>query len=160
MSYKTLLVHIDDGKRSNERVSFALDLALKYDACLIGLYVVCQDLFRPLLKRDDSLILATLEAQHAERAMRAHDRFVTTAQQAGCSFEWRAPQGAARRGGAACSSCRSCDTRARRSGRSGLVCRSRFPRRHGVERGAAGDRAAVCGTDCDVRRECGGGVGR
>ncbi|MEX3958993.1 universal stress protein [Trinickia sp. EG282A] len=95
MTYKTLLVHIDDSRKSHERVSFALDLALKYDACLIGLYVVCQDLFRPLLKGDESLVPAALEAQHAERANRAHDRFITAAEQAGCSFEWRAPPGPA-----------------------------------------------------------------
>src|ERR1700741_1190855 len=95
MTYKTLLVHIDDSRKSDERVSFAFELALKYDACLIGLYVVCQDLLRPLLKRDDSLLPATLEAQHAERANRAHDRFIAAAERSGCAFEWRAPSGAA-----------------------------------------------------------------
>jgi CRP-like cAMP-binding protein len=57
--------------------------------------VFCQDLFRPLVKRDDSLNLATLEAQHAERMKRAQERFVTAAQGVGCGFEWRAPSGLA-----------------------------------------------------------------
>jgi nucleotide-binding universal stress UspA family protein len=95
MTYKTFLVHIDDSRQCDARVDFALGLARKYDATLIGLYVVCQDLFRPLVKRDDSLNLATLEAQHEERMNRAQERFVTAAQRAGCGFEWRAPPGPA-----------------------------------------------------------------
>jgi nucleotide-binding universal stress UspA family protein len=95
MTYKTLLVHIDDSRQSDARVDFALDLARKYDAGLIGLYVVCQDLFRPLVKRDDSLNLATLEAQQVERMNCAHEHFVAAAQRIGCGFEWRAPAGPA-----------------------------------------------------------------
>src|ERR1700758_5286915 len=95
MTYKTLLVHIDDSRQSDTRVDFALALALKYDAHLIGLYVVCQDLLRPLFKSDDSLSLGALEAQHAERMNRAHEQFTAAAKRAGCGFEWRAPPGPA-----------------------------------------------------------------
>ena len=95
MTYKTMIVHIDDSRHSDARVGFALDLALKHDAHLIGLYVVCQDLFRPLLKRDDSLNLAKLEAQGVERMNHARERFTSAAQRAGCPFEWRAPAGPA-----------------------------------------------------------------
>ncbi len=95
MTYKTLLVHIDDSARSDARVEFALELALRFDAHLIGLYVVCQDLFRPLLRKDESLSLAVREAQSARRMQRAHDHFVEAAQRAGCAFEWRAPPGPA-----------------------------------------------------------------
>jgi nucleotide-binding universal stress UspA family protein len=48
MSYKTIVVHVDDSRRSDARVEFAVDFALKHDANLIGLYVVCQDLLRPI----------------------------------------------------------------------------------------------------------------
>ncbi|MFC0398326.1 universal stress protein [Paraburkholderia rhizosphaerae] len=95
MSYKTLLVHIDDSRHSAARVAVALDLALRFDAHLIGLYVVSQDLFQPLFKLDDSLRLSTLEEQHALRQSQAHAAFVDAAQRAGCSVEWRAPPGPA-----------------------------------------------------------------
>lgn len=95
MTYKTLLVHIDDSRTSGPREDFAIDLALKYDALLIGLYVVSQGLFRPLLKADDSARLAALEAQNEQRMNDAQARFVATAERAGCAFEWRAPSGPA-----------------------------------------------------------------
>jgi len=41
MSYKTLLVHIDDSRHGNARIALALDLAQRWVAHLIGLYVVC-----------------------------------------------------------------------------------------------------------------------
>jgi nucleotide-binding universal stress UspA family protein len=95
MSYKTLLVHLDDSRHCEARTAFALDFALKHSSHVIGLYVVCQDLLRPLLKRDDSLNLGKLEAQEAERLNRARERFIAAAQRAGCPFEWRAPAGPA-----------------------------------------------------------------
>lgn len=95
MTYKTILVHIDDSRHSHARVDFAIDLALKHNAHLIGCYVVCQDLFRPLLKRDDSLSLAKLEAQGAERMQRAYESFTGAALRAGSPFEWQAPAGSA-----------------------------------------------------------------
>ncbi|CAN7594076.1 universal stress protein [Trinickia sp. LjRoot230] len=95
MSYKTLLVHIDDSRHNDMRLAFALDLANRHGARLIGLYVVCQDMFRPMLQRDGALSLATLESQSDERMSRAHDQFVTAAGRAGCAFEWRAPSGSA-----------------------------------------------------------------
>ena len=39
MSYKTILVHIDSGKRCAKRLEVAIKLASKYDAYLVGLYV-------------------------------------------------------------------------------------------------------------------------
>lgn len=95
MSYKTILVHIDDSQRSDARVVFAVDFALKHDAHLIGLYVVCQDLLRPLFRRGESLNLAVNEAQSAARQQRAQDHFTAAAQRAGINGEWRAPPGPA-----------------------------------------------------------------
>src|ERR1700754_1936816 len=66
MSYKTLLVHLDDSRHRAARMAVALDLARRFDAHLIGLYVVSQDLFQPLFKLDDSLRLSTLEEQHVQ----------------------------------------------------------------------------------------------
>ncbi len=95
MTYKTLLVHIDNSRHNDTRLAFALDLANRYGARLIGLYVVCQDMFRPLLHRQGPLNLAALEAQGAEQMSHAHDQFVAAAGRAGCAFEWRAPAGSA-----------------------------------------------------------------
>jgi len=93
MSYKTLLVHIDDSARSEARTAFACDLALKYGAHLIGLYVVCQDVLRPLMTGEETLDFGANEARHAQRMSDAQARFTATAQRTGCPFEWRAPSG-------------------------------------------------------------------
>ena len=93
MSYKTLLVHIDDSKRSEARLAFAADLAVKYGAHLVGLYVVCQDVLRPLLAGRESLDLSANEARHAQLAREAQERFTALARRTGCPFEWRAPRG-------------------------------------------------------------------
>lgn len=95
MNYKTLLVHIDDSRHSDARVAVALELAQRWDAHLIGLYVVCQDLFRPLFKEDGSLRLAELEAQYVEREQKARDTFLAAGERAGRTIEWRAPPGPA-----------------------------------------------------------------
>jgi nucleotide-binding universal stress UspA family protein len=39
MSYKNLLVHLDDSKHCSARVAAALDLAARFDAHLVGLYL-------------------------------------------------------------------------------------------------------------------------
>lgn len=93
MSYKTLLVHIDDSARSEARTAFACDLALKYGAHLIGLYVICQDVLRPLMTGAESLDLGANEARHAQRMSDAQAQFTAIAQRTGCQFEWRAPRG-------------------------------------------------------------------
>jgi len=91
MSYKTLLVHIDDSLRSHARIALSLDLARRWDAHLIGLYVVSSDLFRPPFRP-----FAELVAQQAERQQWAHDAFLAAAERAGhSSVEWRAPRGPA-----------------------------------------------------------------
>jgi nucleotide-binding universal stress UspA family protein len=95
MSYKTILVHVDDSRHSAARTAVALDLARRFNAQLIGLYIVCQDLFEPLCRPGDSRSLASLEAQHAERREHAQTAFIDAAQRAGCTFEWRAPPGPA-----------------------------------------------------------------
>ncbi|MFC0397303.1 universal stress protein [Paraburkholderia rhizosphaerae] len=95
MSYKTLLVHLDDSRPCSARTAVALDLARRFDAHVIGLYIVCQELLHPLCRTDESLRPAALEAQHEERQQRARSAFLDAAQRAGCSAEWRAPPGPA-----------------------------------------------------------------
>ena len=64
MNCKTLLVHLDDGTHSAARTEFALELAGRHDAHLIGLYVVCQDLTQPMFLHGERALVATREAQH------------------------------------------------------------------------------------------------
>lgn len=95
MSYKTLLVHIDDSRRSDTRIALSLELAQRWDAHLIGLYVVCQDLFRPIFRQDKTLSFGQLEAHADERREKAQNAFLAAAERAGRSAEWRAPSGPA-----------------------------------------------------------------
>jgi len=95
MSYKTLLVHLDDSRHSAARIAVALDLAQRFDAHLIGLYIVSQDLFQPFFKLDDSVNPSTLEQQHMQRELSAQSAFLDAAQRAACNVEWRAPPGPA-----------------------------------------------------------------
>ncbi|RQR34182.1 MULTISPECIES: universal stress protein [unclassified Burkholderia] len=93
MSYKTLLVHLDDSERCKTRVDLALELAGRWNAHLIGLYVVCQDLFEPLRRPDEPLKLAVYERLCEQRRKDAEERFLTAAERAGRSVEWQAPAG-------------------------------------------------------------------
>ncbi|MDN7425173.1 universal stress protein [Burkholderia sp. AU45388] len=93
MSYKTLLVHLDDSDRCATRVDLALQLAGRWNAHLIGLYVVCQDLLEPLRRPDEPLKLAVYERLCEQRCKEAEERFLTAAERAGRSVEWQAPAG-------------------------------------------------------------------
>lgn len=81
MDYKSLLVHLDDTERCAVRVALALDLADRFDAHLVGLYVP----FSPIGGAD--------EARAAEqRRATAHASFLCAAERAGRIVEWRAPE--------------------------------------------------------------------
>jgi nucleotide-binding universal stress UspA family protein len=95
MSYKTILVHIDDSRHSHARVDFAIDFALSHDAHLIGLYLVCRDSLPSLLKPGESMDLPIDEKQNAARLERAYEHFLAATHAAGIGMEWRAPPGAA-----------------------------------------------------------------
>ncbi|MGY6240332.1 universal stress protein [Burkholderia ambifaria] len=93
MSYKTLLVHLDDSDRCKARVNLALELAGRWNAHLIGLYAVCEDLFEPLRRPDEPLKLAVYERLCEQRRKDAEERFLMAAERAGRSVEWQAPAG-------------------------------------------------------------------
>ncbi|PRE16981.1 universal stress protein [Burkholderia multivorans] len=95
MSYKTLLVHLDDSDRCATRVALALDLAGRWNAHLIGLYVVCQDLLEPLRRPDEPLKLAVYERLCDQRRKEAEEKFLAAAERAGRTVEWQAPSGVA-----------------------------------------------------------------
>jgi nucleotide-binding universal stress UspA family protein len=93
MNCKTLLVHLDDGAHSAARLDYALDVAARHDAHLIGLYVVCEELTRPLFQHGEDIWSAGLNAQRVANQKRAQARFIAASGRAGLSTEWRAPDG-------------------------------------------------------------------
>ncbi|KAE8759184.1 universal stress protein [Paraburkholderia madseniana] len=95
MTCKTLLVHLDDSTHSAARTEFALELAGRHDAHLIGLYVVCQDLTQPMFLHGERAWVAAHEAQRHANLESAQARFMAAGERAGRSVEWRAPGGPA-----------------------------------------------------------------
>lgn len=101
MPYKTILVHLDETQRSQERIKIASRLALADNAHLIGasmIGIATQSYEQSnIIERDPNL------AQHIEflrgRAARAVTQFETLAQQAGvASYEGRVVDGEADEG--------------------------------------------------------------
>lgn len=95
MTYKTILVHLDNRPRCAERLDLAFGLAAQFDAHLVGLYA-------PGAPRIPSYALAEggptlrdlLEQRHAESASQAEARFRDAARKHGdTSAEWRASDG-------------------------------------------------------------------
>lgn len=81
MCYKSLLVHLDDSERCAVRLALSLELAVRFDAHLIGLYV-------PRVHREATEGAPT----PAARLARTHEHFLLTSERAGRIVEWRAPQ--------------------------------------------------------------------
>lgn len=68
MSYKTIIVHLDCGKRRSERLDLAVRVAAQFDARLIGLFAL--DLYAGLLAAADAgSILVEAELQRREACM-------------------------------------------------------------------------------------------
>jgi nucleotide-binding universal stress UspA family protein len=85
MCYKTLLVHLDDSQRCAVRLALALDLACRFDAHLVGLYLP--------YSVPHSRAAAADEAPAAEeRRERAQAQFLDAGSRADRVVEWRVPQ--------------------------------------------------------------------
>lgn len=93
MTCKTLLVHLDDSRHTAARTEFALELARRYDAHLIGLYAVCQELTRPIFLHSKGGWVGSLEARRDDNLKSAYTHFHAAAERAGRSVEWRAAAG-------------------------------------------------------------------
>lgn len=91
MGYKTILVHIDAGKRCAVRVDAAIRLAREHDAHLIGLYAAAP--FEPpgyILAEMGAAIVETGKRAATEAMARAQGEFTKQAKAAGLSnIEWR-----------------------------------------------------------------------
>jgi nucleotide-binding universal stress UspA family protein len=93
MNCKTLLVHLDDSAHSAARLDYALAVAARHDAHLIGLYEVSEELTGPLFRHGEDIWSAGLNAQRVDNMKRAQARFLAASGRAGLSTEWRAPDG-------------------------------------------------------------------
>ncbi len=90
MSYKDLLVHVDDSRRCDARLELAAALAKRFDAHLAGL-AVDPGIVMPIMA-DAAVspeLLETLEADRAARIEAAQSAFDSAMQAAGLEAEWR-----------------------------------------------------------------------
>jgi nucleotide-binding universal stress UspA family protein len=85
MCYKTLLVHLDDSQRCEVRLALALDLAERFDAHLVGLYLPHSAPHSHIHAHADT-------SPPEERLELARMRFLGAGARAGRAVEWRAPQ--------------------------------------------------------------------
>ncbi|WP_321788374.1 universal stress protein [Paraburkholderia sp. J94] len=83
MCYKTLLVHLDDSARCEVRLALALDLAERFDAHLIGLYLPIPHSRTPAA--DDTPV-------PEQRRAHTHAQFLEAGARASRMVEWRALQ--------------------------------------------------------------------
>ena len=96
MSYRTLLVHVDDAASSEDPLDFAVALAKREAAELVGLYVVPgTDLTPSTAAMLGSEAVARRLERFNERQHAAEHRFREAAGAAGLAAEWRAPAGPA-----------------------------------------------------------------
>ncbi|WP_250456073.1 universal stress protein [Caballeronia sp. ATUFL_M2_KS44] len=93
MNWKTILVHLDNSRRCDARTQLAFDLARRFDAHVIGLYLVCQDLAHHLFGPAQRVERSNYERQQRAALDHAHEAFEHAAQLAGVTAEWRAPTG-------------------------------------------------------------------
>lgn len=95
MSYRSMLVHVDNDESSTRRVDYAVALAQRFGAELVGIYLVPGTDLAPstaaMLRPEvvERRLGQFGEAQHA-----AEKRFRSTAAGAGLDVDWRAPAGA------------------------------------------------------------------
>lgn len=94
MSLKTLLVHLDSGKRSQQRLAAAVRIATDFRAQLVGVYLVRGIELAPsvaALLPPDLIERRSRELADAQRE--GEDVFRRTTAAAGISAQWRAPAG-------------------------------------------------------------------
>ncbi len=90
MSYKTILVHLDNSKACADRVAVALDLAARSDAHLVGLFVMMEPVVPTFVMAQ--IPASTLESQREAMRAKADEAvaaFEKAAARAGRSVESR-----------------------------------------------------------------------
>lgn len=91
MTYKTILVHVDNGKRVEVRLDLAIRLARQFESHLVGLYALTNIALPSYVVAEGGATLAELHKKNVkEQAARAEMRFRDTAGKAGLAgAEWR-----------------------------------------------------------------------
>ena len=94
MPIKTVLVQVNSDNEDNLQINAAIDIALKYDAHLCGLYVI-QRLNLPTYAGAyiPSGVLQAHEQAEKEIAEKAQVEFTNMVEKAGCTSEWHCVQG-------------------------------------------------------------------
>jgi nucleotide-binding universal stress UspA family protein len=94
MSLKTILVHLDRSKRSQQRLDAAVRIAADFRAQLVGVYLVDHTELAPsvaaLLPSD---LVERRSREHADAQGESEAVFRRTTAAAGIGAEWRAPAG-------------------------------------------------------------------
>ena len=98
MSIKDVLVHLNDDRHSDVRLSTSIAVAGKFDAHLIGLYApVAHYLPGYVMPYFTSEMLRSLDQRKEQAEADAKSRFDAQIQQAGVRAEWRQADGDAAR---------------------------------------------------------------
>lgn len=107
MTFKSLMVHLDDGAGSTQRMQLAVRLASRFGAGLIGVYLVPTAELTPTIAAllpEDAVKLRLAESGESQRRAEALFR-QTAAAGSVASIEWRAPAGFAMDAAAAHARC-------------------------------------------------------
>ena len=94
MTFKDILVHVDDSKSCPARLAAAVELATAFDSHLIGLHVRPRFVFPGVIAPDYGGELSRLQAQYAaEGAETARVLFDAAVRSLGARAEWRDVEG-------------------------------------------------------------------
>jgi nucleotide-binding universal stress UspA family protein len=93
MSYKTILVHLDKGERTAERLELAFDLAESFDSHVVGLFALNAARIPSYALAEAGRVILDAEARQRAEAARAAERaFRAAASRRGrVNAEWRDP---------------------------------------------------------------------
>src|SRR5262245_2086876 len=90
MSYKTILVHIDERARRAERLQVGFDLAATYEAHLVGLFALDAAYIPSYALAEGGSMMQEIERRRRkETAARAETEFRQAERRAGGKSEWR-----------------------------------------------------------------------
>src|SRR5688572_32657618 len=90
MSYKTLLVHLDERPRRRERLELGLRLAARFDAHLVGLFALQRARVPSYALAEAGAVVEEIETRRWQEAARAAESVFREAQRrAAAQDEWR-----------------------------------------------------------------------
>ena len=95
MTYKTLIVHVDNSKHCDKRLDVAIRLSRKFDAHLTGVYALPDPYVGPYMT--DGYVPLPIMEQQVERGLELADQaetmFNTVVQKAGINAQWESTHG-------------------------------------------------------------------